>query len=99
MTTKRRKIRPTKINQPVPDWAVALLAGHLPSDPEGEDAFIGWRWLGENVPGLPPAMSHEGLALVTDGKENEGADQTQTTGAEEDRSAARRDRGVAARRR
>jgi hypothetical protein len=64
MATKRRKIGPTRINQPVPLWAWQLLHGERPDrrDPEVESGLFGWL-LGDPVPGLPPYDSDEGVRL------------------------------------
>lgn len=65
MPTKRRKIPPLRINQPVPAWAARLLDGELPErDSEDWQEFVGWKFFGDQVPGLPDdAWSDEGAAL------------------------------------
>ena len=64
MPTKRRRIGPKRINQPVPLWAQQLLNGERPDrrDPEVEAGTFAWL-LGDPVPGLPPYDSDEGASL------------------------------------
>jgi hypothetical protein len=64
MPTKRRKIGPKRINQPMPLWAWQLLHGERPDrrDPEVESGLFGWL-LGDPVPGLPEYSSPEGQWL------------------------------------
>jgi hypothetical protein len=49
-----------------PDWAQRLvLFGELPErDSEADQAYFGWYFLGEHVPGLPSADTEEGRKLV-----------------------------------
>jgi hypothetical protein len=67
MPTKRRKIAPSRINEPTPLWATRLLAGEWP-EPDGaaEYALFGWLYLSDLVPGLPDPMSEEGKMLWSD---------------------------------
>jgi hypothetical protein len=64
VTTKRRRIGPTRVNRPMPLWAWQLLNGQLPdrNDPEVEAGTLGWL-LGDEVPGLPEYSSDEGRQL------------------------------------
>jgi hypothetical protein len=64
MPTKRRRIGPARINQPVPHWAWLLLNGELPDrrDPEVEAGMLGWL-IGDQVPGLPDYESPEAREL------------------------------------
>jgi hypothetical protein len=49
----------------VPQWAQALLSG-VPPDRDSEDgqAYFGWRFMGDAVPGLPDADSRAGQQLT-----------------------------------
>ena len=65
MGTKRLRLAPRRINQPVPQWAQRLLVGERPpQDTDAGGEFFGWMFLGDDVPGLPPADTDEGAALV-----------------------------------
>jgi hypothetical protein len=68
MATKRRKIGPRLINQPVPPWAVRLVnEGVRPREGEdGSHEWFGWLYCGDAVPGLPSADSPEGQRLWSD---------------------------------
>jgi hypothetical protein len=63
--TKRRKIAPARINEPVPDWARRLIeTGEVPAqETDAGDAYFDWLFLGAAIPGLPPADSPEGHRL------------------------------------
>jgi len=64
MPTKRRKSPPRRINQPMPDWVDRLKAGERPLEgSEGHGEFIGWLYLGDEVPGLPDPLSPDGAPL------------------------------------
>ena len=64
MPTKRRKIPPLRINQPVPAWVPKLLASEpLEIDSEAWAECVGWKFFDEPVAGLPDPMSAEGRAL------------------------------------
>jgi hypothetical protein len=65
VATKRRKIPPKRINEPLPAWVARLLAGQRP-EKDGPDwgAWIGWYYLRDEVPGLPDPMSVEGRAIL-----------------------------------
>jgi hypothetical protein len=64
MPTKRRKLPPRRINDPVPHWAARLLTGELPGrDGDDWEEFVSWKFFGDPVPGLPDPMSAEGRAL------------------------------------
>jgi hypothetical protein len=65
--TKRRKIPPKRINEPVPAWAERLPGGKRPQYGTGKhDDYIGWLYFGDRVPGLPDPMSPEGVVLWGD---------------------------------
>jgi hypothetical protein len=66
MPTKRRKILPKRINQPVPQWAQDLLEGRMP--PNDCDGFVDWYFFGDTVQGLPSALSNEGVDLVAEAR-------------------------------
>jgi hypothetical protein len=57
MPTKRKKLSPTRINQPMPAWAQRLLeTGEEPArDSPDADQFFGYAFCQESVVGLPPA--------------------------------------------
>ena len=62
MPIKRRA--PKQRRETVPAWAERLLAGTLPErDGDGWDGWLAWLHLGDDVPGLPLAMSNEGKSL------------------------------------
>jgi hypothetical protein len=66
--TKRRKLSPRLINQPMPPWAQRLVnEGVAPREGEdGCDGWFGWLYCGDAVPGLPMADSPEGQRLWSD---------------------------------
>jgi hypothetical protein len=66
--TKRRKLPPRLINQPVPQWAARLVnEGVAPREGEdGSGEWFGWLYCGDAVPGLPPSDSPEGERLWSD---------------------------------
>jgi hypothetical protein len=63
--TKRRKIPPRRINEPVPEWAQLLLAGEQPDrrDPEVEVGLFAWL-IGDPVAGLPDHDTIEAEQLI-----------------------------------
>jgi hypothetical protein len=66
MATKRRRKLPRLINQPMPAWAARLVDEAIapgPDDEEARDAFFGWMFCDERVPGLPQSDTPEGNAI------------------------------------
>ena len=65
MPTKRTKIPPARINDPVPAWVERLKAGEPPPrDSEAHQELIGWFFFRDVlVPGLPDPDTAEGRAL------------------------------------
>ena len=52
-----------------PKWAIELLAGVLPKNRTPEwDGYFAWLFLGKSTPGLPSALSKEGVRIVLDAK-------------------------------
>jgi hypothetical protein len=73
--TKRRRIPPRRIGA-MPAWTQRLIEGEMPEiDTEEHGLMVGWVWLDEIVPGLPPGRSAEGWHIYTRAKEKAGADE------------------------
>jgi hypothetical protein len=68
MATKRKKLPPRRVNQPMPAWAARLINdGVAPREgDDGSDEWFGWMFCGDAVPGLPAADSPEGQRLWSD---------------------------------
>jgi len=66
MPTKRLLRKRHRRDHEVPAWARHLLetGERPPRDTEDSDAFIGWRFFGDSVPGLPDADTPEGRDLI-----------------------------------
>jgi hypothetical protein len=64
--TKRRKLSPRLINQPMPPWAQRLVnEGVAPREGEdGCDGWFGWLYCGDAVPGLPMGGQSRGATAV-----------------------------------
>ncbi len=64
MPTKRSRRTRNRVED-MPDWAYRLREhGDVPSrGTPGHSAYVGWKFFGELVPGLPDADSKEGRAL------------------------------------
>jgi hypothetical protein len=76
MPTKRRRIGPKRINQPMPMWAWQLLNGERPDrrDPEVEAGMFAWL-LGDPIPGLPDYETAEAHRLRDRSEAGSDADQ------------------------
>ena len=63
-TNRTRRLR-RPVDTKVPAWAVRLLEGGERPErgSDEEDAYFGWLFFGETVPGLPDVDSPEGRAL------------------------------------
>jgi hypothetical protein len=71
MPTRRSKLPPRLINQPMPPWAVRLVnEGVAPREGEaGCNEWFGWLFCGDEVAGLPSSDSPEGQQLWSDALE------------------------------
>jgi hypothetical protein len=66
MPTKRT-LRTRGRRQDVPAWVSALIDERRAPRPQGPadyDQFMGWRYFGESVPGLPAADTEAGRAIL-----------------------------------
>ncbi|WP_373054599.1 hypothetical protein [Thioalkalivibrio sp.] len=64
MPTKRTRRTRNRADD-MPRWAHRFLeTGEVPTGGADRNAYAGWRFFGESVPGLPDEDTREGKALI-----------------------------------